>query len=66
MSLQELFDKYLELVEKAGPAECGDLVQDLDDDVCKALYDKLLADPRTKDFLVKTHWYNYNTQKMRW
>lgn len=66
MNIQELFDKYLNLVETAGPVECGDLVSDLDDEVCKELYNKLVSDPRTKDFLVKSLWYNYNTQKMRW
>lgn len=64
--VQILFDKYVALCEKNDAEGCGDLVQHEDDDTCKALFDKLSTDERTKDKLVKPLWYNYQTQKFRW
>lgn len=66
MSVNELFDKYLALCEKDDVEGCGDLVVELEDSVCKELYEKLVIDERTKNKLVKPLWYNYRTQKHRW
>lgn len=67
MNIDNLFDKYVELSEGEGdPVACGDLCRDLDDKTCKELYERLSNDPRTKDKLVKTLYFNYDTQKMRW
>lgn len=64
--VQALFDKYVSLCEKDDVVACGDLASEQDDETCKALYDLLIKDERTKDKLVKTLWYNYNEQRMRW
>ena len=64
--ISKLFNQYVELCEKNDPEACGDLVHDESDEVCKALYMLLSKDERTKDKLVKTLWYNYNEQRMRW
>lgn len=61
----KFFEKYLEAIEK-GPAAAGELVVDLDDATCKALYEELLKDDRTKDKLVRPLWFNYKTQSFRW
>lgn len=64
--IDELFNKYVALCEQDDVVGCGDLCRDQSDEVCKALYTLLVSDERTKDKLVKTLWYNYDTQQMRW
>lgn len=63
--LIDLFNKYVELAEKNDPEACGDLVVELDDQICNDLYVLLAKDERTKNKLVKPLWYNYRTQKFR-
>lgn len=64
--IEKLFEDYLKLCQQDDVVGCGDLVQKEDDETCKALYEKLSADERTKDKLVKPLWYNYQTQSFRW
>jgi hypothetical protein len=65
-SVDSLFDRYLDICNSGDPETCGDLVESLDDNTCKELYDRLAADERTNQKLVKPLLYNYQTQKFRW
>jgi hypothetical protein len=66
LNINELFGKYIELCKQNDPEGCGDLVVDLDDETCRELYLKLQDHPETKEKLVRSLWYNYRTQSMRW
>lgn len=64
--MDEILKKYIIFCNLNLPAEAGDLVQHLEDETCKVIYDRLVSDPRTKNNLVRALLYNYKTQKMRW
>lgn len=57
-----IWHEYLTAVE-SGPEVAGDYAATLTDDQAESLYNSLVD--KKLPYLVKTLWYNYNTQSFR-
>ncbi len=66
MSLNQAFEKYMFFVKTNSPELCGDFAAGLPDEMAKALYAKLEADPVGKNCLVRPLWFSYERQAFRW